>query len=193
MLVDFTMRLSPIQPEIGRTGVAEDELLLPADLLEHVDHLRRDLIVAVLLVPGRVAVHLVHAEQVDQARVLAGLALDLASLVVATLDRRDEVPVRRQHDERDVRLRSTRDHVLDEVAVPRGIDDGVVPLVRVELLRRARDGHTTLALLLLTVHVERERERLLAETLGFRLQLLHLTLGDTSELKEQTASRGRLS
>ena len=36
------------------------------------------------------------------------------------------------HDERDVRLRSTRDHVLDEIAVPRGIDDRVVPLVREE-------------------------------------------------------------
>merc|ERR1719359_150741 len=40
----------------------EDEVLLPANLLEHVDHLRGDLVVAVLLVPGRVAVHLVHAD-----------------------------------------------------------------------------------------------------------------------------------
>ena len=60
-------------------------------LLEHIDHLRRDLVVTVLLVPGRVAVHLVHADdqllhaqQVDEARVLAGLTLDLASLVVTT-------------------------------------------------------------------------------------------------------------
>merc|ERR1719263_2388523 len=114
----------------------EHEVLLPADLLEHVDHLRRDLVVTVLLVPGRVAVHLVHADdqllraqQVDEARVLAGLALDLAGLVVATLDRRHEVPVSRDHDERNVGLSRTGDHVLDEVAVTRGIDDGVVPLL----------------------------------------------------------------
>merc|ERR1719482_2535928 len=92
----------------------EHEVLLPANLLEHVDHLRRDLVVAVLLVPGRVAVHLVnandellHAEQVDEAGVLASLTLDLAGLVVAALDRRHEVTVRRHHDERNVGLSRT--------------------------------------------------------------------------------------
>ena len=68
---------------------------------------------------------------------LAGLALDLAGLVVAALDRRHEVPVGRDHDERNVGLSRTGDHVLDEVAVTRGINDGVVPLLREELLRRA--------------------------------------------------------
>merc|ERR1719197_1519625 len=144
----------------------EHEVLLPADLLEHVDHLRRDLVVTILLVSGRVAVHLVHAndellhaQQVDEARVLAGLALDLASLVVAALDRRHEVPVSRHHDQRNVGLSRTGDHVLDEVTVTRGVDDGVVPLLREELLRRARDRHTTLTLLLLAVHEEGKRER----------------------------------
>ena len=51
------------------------------------------------------------------------------------------------------------------------------------LLRRARDGHTTLTLLLLAVHVEREGERTLAETLGLLLQLLQLTLRQTAELE----------
>ena len=68
---------------------------------------------------------------------LAGLALDLAGLVVAALDRRHEVPVGRDHDERNVGLSRTGDHVLDEVTVTRGIDDGVVPLLGEELLRRA--------------------------------------------------------
>ena len=68
---------------------------------------------------------------------LAGLALDLAGLVVAALDRRHEVTVSRHHDERNVGLSRTGDHVLDEVTMTRGIDDGVVPLLREELLRRA--------------------------------------------------------
>merc|ERR1719223_2517920 len=62
-----------------------NEVLLPADLHKHVLHLVADLIVAGLLVASGVAVHLVDAnaelldtEQVDQAAVLAGLALDLA-------------------------------------------------------------------------------------------------------------------
>ena len=46
-----------------------------------------------------------------------------------------------------------------------------------------RDGHTTLTLLLLAVHVEREGERTLAETLGLLLQLLQLTLRQTAELE----------
>merc|ERR1719214_416340 len=178
----------------------EHEVLLPADLLEHVDHLRRDLVVTVLLVSSRVAVHLVHADdqllhaqQVDEARVLAGLALDLAGLVVAALDRRHEVPVGRDHDERNVGLSRTRDHVLDEVAVSRGINDGVVPLLREELLRRARDGHTTLTLLLLAVHKERERERTLAQTLRLLLQLLELTLRQTAELEKKTPGRRGLA
>merc|ERR1719407_412416 len=178
----------------------EDEVLLPANLLEHVDHLRRDLVVAVLLVSGRVAVHLVHADdqllhaqQVDEARVLAGLTLDLAGLVVTALDRRHEVPVRRHHDDRNVGLSRTGDHVLDEVTVTRGIDDGVVPLLSEELLRRARDRHATLALLLLAVHEKSEGEGTLAKTLGLLLQLLELTLRETAELEEQASGRRRLA
>mmetsp|Transcript_49358 Transcript_49358/g.139274 ORF Transcript_49358/g.139274 Transcript_49358/m.139274 type:complete len:358 (-) Transcript_49358:240-1313(-) len=146
-------------------GVLLDELLLPADLHQHALHLVRDLVVAGLLVAGDVAVHLVdadadllHAEQVDQARVLASLALDLTRLVVALRNGRGEVTVRGHHDEGDISLGCAGDHVLDEVAVPRGVDDCVVPLLGVELLRRARDRHTALALLLLPVHVKSEGE-----------------------------------
>merc|ERR1719326_2288303 len=169
----------------------EHEVLLPANLLEHVDHLRGDLVVAVLLVPGRVAVHLVHAndellhaKQVDEAGMLASLTLDLAGLVVAALDRRHEVTVRRHHDDRHVGLRRTGNHVLDEVTVTRRVDDGVVPLLREELLRRARDRHTALTLLLLAVHEESEREGTLAKALRLLLQLLELTLRKAAKFEK---------
>jgi len=58
------------------------------------------------------------------------------------------------------------------------------------LLRRARDGHTTLTLLLLAVHVEREGKRTLAETLGLLLQLLQLTLRQTAELEPGSLALG---
>jgi hypothetical protein len=141
----------------------------------------------------RTADERLDAEEVEQARVLAGLALHLAGLVVALLDGGREVAVRRDHEERHVGLRRAGDHVLDEIAVARGVDDGVVPLLREELLGRAGYGHATLALLLLPVHVERKREGRLAEALGLGLELLHLTLGDTAELEEQAAGRGRLA
>merc|ERR1719352_2276177 len=100
------------------------------------------------------------------------------------LDRRDEVAVRRDHDERHVRLRRARNHVLDEIAVARRVNDRVVPLRGEELLRRARDGHATLTLLLLAVHEEREGERRLAETLRLLLQLLELTLRKTAQVEQ---------
>jgi len=85
---------------------------------------------------------------------LPGLALDLSSLVVALGNGRSEVPIRGDHDECHIGLRCACDHVLDEVTVPWRIDDGVVPLVSVEFLRGASNGHSSLALLLLPVHVE---------------------------------------
>ena len=74
-----------------------------------------------------------------------------------------------------------------------GINDGVVPLLGEELLGGARDGHAASALLLLGVHVEGERERGLAQGIGLGLQLLELTLGDSSQLKDQATGGGRLA
>merc|ERR1719424_166650 len=181
-------------------GRLEDEVLLPADLLQHVDHLVGDLIVAILLVSGSVAIHLVHAndellhtEQVDKTRVLTSLTLDLTGLVVTTLDGSDEVTIGWDHDKGNIGLGSARDHVLDEITMSRGIDDGVVPLVSVEFLGCAGDGHTTFTLLLLTVHVESEGEGTLTETLGLLLELLQLTFWKTSELEQQTTGGGGLA
>ena len=124
---------------------------------------------------------------------LAGLALDLTGLVVALLDGGGEVTVGGDHEEGDVSLGGAGNHVLDEVTVTGGVDDGVVPVVGEELLGGAGDGHTTLALLLLPVHVEGEGEGGLAEGIGLRAELLDLTLGDASELEDETAGGGRLT
>jgi hypothetical protein len=63
------------------------------------------------LVAGGVRVHLVHAhdelldaQQVDEACVLAGLALDLAGLVVALLDGGSEVAIGGHHQQAAVGL-----------------------------------------------------------------------------------------
>merc|ERR1712217_616407 len=117
-------------------GVFLNELFLPSHVNQHALHLIRDFIVTGLLVPGCVTIHLVHtnahllhAQQVDQARVLASLALDFARLVVALCGRSREVTVGRHHDQGHIRLRGARDHVLDEITVSRRIDDGIVPLL----------------------------------------------------------------
>ena len=61
------------------------------------------------------------------------------------------------------------------------------------LLRRARDGHTTLTLLLLAVHEEGEGEGRLTQAVGLGLQLLELTSIDTAELEEEVAGSGGLT
>merc|ERR1711977_472102 len=178
-----------------------DELLGPADLDEHELHLGGNLVVAVLLVAGSgLSIHLVHAadelldtEQVDEAGVLTRLALDLTSLVVALLDGSHKVTVSRHHEDTHISLGCAGDHVLDEVTMARGINDRVVVGGGEELLGGAFDGHTTLTLILLGVHVEGKGEGALANLLSLLLQLVHLTLGDASQLEQETASGGRLA
>merc|ERR1719502_497659 len=179
-----------------------DLVLLVASGLEHDKHLSGDLIETRLQVRGRGSVvhlvdaddHLLDAEQVDETGVLTGLTLDLTSGTVALGDSLLEATlIGGDHEKSDIGLAGTGNHVLDEVTVARGIDDGVVVLLGEELLGRARDGHTTLTLILLGIEVEGERERRLAELGGLLLELLHLSFRDTSKLEKQVTSGGRLT
>merc|ERR1711939_907571 len=182
-------------------GTLLNERLGPANLDKHELHLIPDLIVAFLLVGGQwLGVHLVHADdelldakKIDETSVLAGLALHLTGLVVTLLDGNHEVTIGRNHEHADIGLGRTGNHILDEITVAGSVDHGVVVPIREEFLGGALDGHTTLTLVLLGVHVEREGEGALAELLSLGLELLHLTLGDTSELEEQATGGGRLS
>jgi len=177
-----------------------DHVLLPANLDQHAPHLVGDLIVSALFVASSVAIHLVatncnllHTQQIDETRVLTSLSLDLTSLVVALGDGCGEISIAWNHDERHISLGSTSNHVLDEITVTWGINDGVMPFLSVELLGGARNGHTTLTLLLLPVHVEGKCERGLAKALCLCLQLLQLSLWDATKLEDQSASGGRLT
>merc|ERR1711959_849078 len=177
-----------------------DEALGPADLDEHALHLVADLVVALLLVEGEIGIHLVDTDdelldtqQVDEASVLAGLALHDTLLVVSLLDSGGEVTIGGHHQDTDISLCCSGNHVLDEVTMARSVDYGVVVLIGEELLGGAFDGHTALALVLLGVHVESESERPLTDALGLFLELLHLALRDTSQLEEKATGGGRLA
>merc|ERR1719354_1006585 len=74
-----------------------------------------------------------------------------------------------------------------------GIDDGVVPAGGKELLGGYGDGHTTLTLFLLTIHIKGESEGRLSETVGLLLQLLQLTLWKTTQLEQQVTGGGGLT
>mmetsp|Transcript_13879 Transcript_13879/g.17117 ORF Transcript_13879/g.17117 Transcript_13879/m.17117 type:complete len:249 (+) Transcript_13879:866-1612(+) len=181
-------------------GALLNEVLLPTNLHQHALHLVGNLVIPGLLVAGSVAVHLVHTnadllhtQQVDQTRVLTSLSLDLTSLVVALGNGSGEVTICWHHDQGHIGLGGTGNHVLDEVTMAWGIDDGVVPLLGEELLGGACNGHTTLTFLLLSVHEEGKCERTLAQSLGLCLQLLQITFGQATQLKDQAAGGGALA
>merc|ERR1719375_3034838 len=116
--------------------------------------------------------------------------MDLTSLMVAPGNCGCEVTIGGDHDKCDISLRCTCDHVLDEVTVTRCINDGVVPFLSEEFFGGACNGHTTLALLLLAVHVEGKDKGSLAQSLGLCLKLLKFTLRNSTKLKEQPTCGG---
>lgn len=118
---------------------------------------------------------------------LASLALDLTSLGVTASNGSGKVTIGWNHDQRNVGLRGSSDHVLDEGSVARSIDHSVVLGLSEELLGRAGNGDTTLTLLLLAVHVEGKGEGTLSEAVGFVSELLHLSLRNSSQFEDQSS------
>ncbi len=133
-----------------------------ADLLDEVADLLLDLLEASLAVGGLSGVHLVdshdellHAKGVGEEGVLASLAvLGNASLELTSTGSDDEHAA--------VGLGGASDHVLDEITMTRGINDGDVVLGSLELPEGDIDGDTTLTLGLELVEHPGVLERALA-------------------------------
>jgi len=92
-----------------------------------------------------------------------------------------------------VSLRSTSDHVLDEVTVTWGVDDGDIVSGGLELPESDIDGDTSLTLSLQLVENPCVLEGTLAEFSGFLLKLLNGTLVDTTALVDQVTGCGGLA
>ena len=195
-LVGLLDEVVAVESGVGDEG---DLLGLEADHLEHLNELVLDLIETVL---GPVAgVHLVdtnndlvNTEQVKKTGVLAGLALLNSGLGVSLGDGGLETTLLGGNEEKtDVSGGGSGNHVLDVILVARGVDNRVVVLLGEELLGVALDGHTTLTLLLARIKVVGEAERRLSLLGSSLVELVHLTLGDTSLLEDKVATCGGLS
>ena len=90
-------------------------------------------------------------------------------------------------------LRGTSDHVLDEVTMSGGVDDGNIVLRSLKLPESNVDGDTTLTLGLQFVQHPGVLERALARLLGLLLELLDGPLVDTSAPVDQVTSGGGLA
>lgn len=169
----------------------EGDLLSVADLLQVVSNVLLDLLITLLRVV--VGVHLVQGnnelldtESVGEQSVLTSLAVTGK----ATL----ESSGRRIDDENgSISLRGTGNHVLDEISVAGGINDGVLVLGRLELPEGDINGNTTLTLSLQFVQNPGILEGALSDFGGFLLELFDDTLVDSSERVNEMASGGGLT
>ena len=90
-------------------------------------------------------------------------------------------------------LRCTSDHVLDEVTMSGGINDGDIVLGSLELPESDIDGDTSLTLGLELVKNPSVLESTLTHLVGLLLELLDGSLVDTTALVDQVTGRGGLA
>jgi len=162
-----------------------------SDLLDEVGSLLDNFLVSVLRPLG--GVHLVDSNDellntkgVGKKGVLTGLAiLRDTSLELTSSTSNDENGA--------ISLGSTSDHVLDEITMARGINDGNIVLWSLELPESNIDGDTTFTLSLQLVKNPGVLEGTLSEFGGFLLELLNGTLVNTTALVDQVTSGGRFT
>merc|ERR1712156_1016446 len=164
-----------------------------AHLLDEAGHLLLDLLEPGLGVGRLGGVHLVDGddelldtEGVGEQGVLPGLpVLGDSSLELSSSGGDDEHTA--------VSLAGAGDHVLDEVTVARGVDDGHVVLGGLEFPESNVNGDTTLALRLQLVHHPGILEGTLARLLGLLLELLDGSLVNSTALVDQVTGGGGLA
>jgi len=174
---------------------AEDNLLgIVTNLLDVTLDFLTDFQEAGLAVGSRSgAVHLVDTNNelldtqgVSEEGVLTGLAIlgDTSfKFTVASSDDEDST----------ISLGSASDHVLDEISVAWGINDGDVVVLCLELPQSDVNGDTTLTLSLEFVQNPGILEGALAHLLGLLLELLNDTLVDTTAFVNEMASGSGLA
>jgi hypothetical protein len=172
-------------------GDEGNRLGVEADLLDVVGNFAGDFSESLLTVWWLSGVHLVDTndelldtEGVGEESVLSGLAvLGDTSFELTNTGGDDE--------DGAIGLGGTGDHVLDEISVTGGVNDGDVELVGLELPEGDIDGDTSFSLGLELVQNPSVLEGTFAHFLGFLLELLDSSLVDTSALVDEvTGSRG---
>ena len=164
-----------------------------ADLLEVKRKLGLDLVVAGLGVVDGITIHLVDGNDhlldthsLGEESVLTGLSVLGETGLELTNAGGD-------HEDGGISLGGTSDHVLDEIAMTGGINNGEDALGGLELPESDINGDTTLTLSLEFVKNPSVLEGSLTHLEGFLLELLDGTLIDTTALVDQVTGGGRFS
>jgi len=166
-------------------------LLVHVLLLQPLLDVSADLVKAGFVVPA--AVHLVqaddellHTKSIGKSHVFLGGTLGTPTSLELTL-------LHSNHENGNISLRRSGNHVLDEVTVTRSVDDGEVELLGLEFPKRNVNGDTALALGLEFIQNPGILERSLAKLGSLLLELVNDTLVNASTLVDQVTSRGGLS
>ena len=177
----------------ARDGDEGDGLNLVSSALQEARNLLLDLVVASLGEVDRLVVHLVNGndhllntESEGEKSVLLSLTTSRDTSLELTSTGSDD-------QDSNVGLGSTSNHVLDEITMTRGINDGEHELVGLELPEGDIDGDTTLTLSLELIQNPGILEGTLTLLVGLLLELLDGTLIDTSALVDQVTGGGRLT
>jgi len=175
-------------------GAKDDLLGIVPDLLDVTLDFLTDLQESALVVGRRRSgVHLVNADNelldaksVGEKRVLTSLAvLGDASLELSSTGGDDQ--------DATIGLGCPRDHVLDEISVSRGINDGDVVIFTLELPQGDIDGNTTFTLGLELVQNPGILEGPFTHLLSLLLELLDDTLVDAAAFVNEMAGGGRFT
>lgn len=166
-------------------------LRLVADLAQELLDLRADFLVTSLAPLANVHLvdgnnELLDTKSVGEQGVLTGLTLLADTGLELTGGRGDG-------QNSTVSLAGTSDHVLDEITMARGVDDGDVELGGLELGEGSINGDTTLTLSLQVVQNPGVLEGTLTHLVGLLLILFNGTLVDTTALVDEMASGGGLA
>jgi hypothetical protein len=164
---------------------------LVSDLLQVAGNLLLDIVVTSLRVVSRVHLvegndHLRYTKSEGKQSVLLGLAIGGPSTLESTGGRVDD-------KDGTIGLGSTSDHVLDEITMAGGINDGERILGGLELPKSDIDGDTTLALGLEVIKNPSILERRFTHFGSLLLELLDGTLVDATALVDQVTGGGRLT
>jgi hypothetical protein len=164
-----------------------------ADLLEVGGELVLDFVESLLGVVDGFVVHLVDADNHLLDTHSLGEEGVLASLSVLGETSFEFTLTTGNHEDGGIGLGGTGDHVLDEITMAGGVDDGEDSLGGLEFPKGNVDGDTTLALSLQLIENPSVLERSFTGFVSFLLELINSPLVNTTALVDQVTGGGRFA
>jgi len=170
-----------------------DGFRVVTDFLDVVGNFLDDFFVSVLAVFWLSVVHLVDSD--DELLDTEGESEESVFSGLTVLSDTSFELTNTSSDDEDgaIGLRSTGDHVLDEISVTWGVDDGDFVYVSLEFPEGDIDGDTTFSFGLKLVEYPSVLERTFAHFGGFLLELFDSSLVDTTAFVDQMTGGGRFT